>query len=171
MKLTVIQMALGVLVVLSACYIVGWMIFGIPSLLTMPVPDESGIMSYTDIVPKNELLFTTARYASGLLLGLSLTALVVGTAQFVKAGERKQKLAVVQMVSGALIAATSILIMGWGYPTEFIIPVPEGIDISRGVAINLGPPMTYAVLLTYLTLVLGLVVLVLGIAQFMKARR
>lgn len=87
MKLTVIQMALGVLVVLSACYIVGWMIFGIPSLLTMPVPDESGIMSYTDIVPKNELLFTTARYASGLLLGLSLTALVVGTAQFVKARE------------------------------------------------------------------------------------
>ena len=155
---------------LSACYIVGWMIFGIPSLLTMPVPDESGIMSYTDIVPKNELLFTTARYASGLLLGLSLTALVVGTAQFVKAGERKQKPGV-QMVSGALIAATSILIMGWGYPTEFIIPVPEGIDISRGVAINPGPPMTYAALLTYLTLVLGLVVLVLGIAQFMKTRK
>jgi len=51
MRLSITQAVLGVLIVLAACYIVGWMIFGVPSLLNMPVPDESACYAKYGCVP------------------------------------------------------------------------------------------------------------------------
>lgn len=171
MKLAITQTVLGVLIVLAALYIVGWMIHGVPSLLRMPVPGESGIMSYTDGIPKHEALFNTARYASGLIPVFGLVVLVAGTVQAVQTGKRRTKLIVIQMISGALIATVSILIGGWGYPTQFTIPMPEGSEVLKQVFINPGPVLIRVHGLTFLSFLLGLAVLGVGIAQYWKARR
>ena len=170
-KLSITQMALGVLIVLAACYIVGWMIFGVPSLLHTPVPDGNGAMTYTDVIPDNEALFTVARYASGLLFGFGLVVLVTGTIQVTQAGKRKTILAILQMISGVLITAGSYLILYRGYPTSFTVPMPEGSEVLRHIFINPGPPIIRAQSLTALIFVLSLLVVGVGMAQFVKAHR
>jgi hypothetical protein len=162
-------MVLGVLILLAACYIVGWMIFGAQSLLTMPVPDESDVMRNTNVFPEHETLFAAARYASGLLFGLGLVVLLTGA--FQKRGESGKKLAVTQITAGVLITAVPIFITRWGYPLVFIVPMPAGSNLLKSVNINPGPLMVFAMLLTTLTFLLGLAVLGVGIAQFVKARR
>jgi hypothetical protein len=169
MKLSIAQIILGVLLVLAACYIVGWMIFGVPSLLNMPVPDDGGVMKNAEVLPEHETLLAAARYASGLLFGLGLVVLLTGA--FQKRGESGKKLAITQAVAGVLIAAIAIFITRWGYPTVFIVPMPAGSSLIGAVNINPGPPMVFALFLTGLTVVLGLAVLGVGIAQFVNARR
>jgi hypothetical protein len=171
MKLSMTQIILGVLIVFAACYIVGWMIFEVPSLLTMPVPDDAGVMINTNVLPEHEILFTTARYASVLLLCLGLTVLVTGTIQRVKAAERQKILAITQLVAGVLVAAASIFVSRWGYPSVFTVPMPEGSNLLQFVEINPGPPMVYASFLTALTFLLGLAVLGGSIAQLIKSRK
>ena len=81
------------------------------------------------------------------------------------------KLAIGQMVLGVVIVVSSRFIMAWGHPTSFPVPVSDNSGLSAFVEIYPGPPYTYAVFLTYLTLVLGLAVLGCGTAQFLRARR
>ncbi len=168
MKLSVTQIVLGILILLAACYIVGWMIFGVPSLLTSPKPDSDGVMKNLNLLPVNEIPFTAARYASGVLFGLALIVLLTGAFQ-VRAKNAK-KLAVTQVIAGVMIISISILISIWGYPTEFIIPRPAGSNLSRSVTINPGPALIDALHLTTLSFLLGLAVLGVAIAQFIKAR-
>lgn len=169
MKLSITRVVLGALIVLAACYIVGWMIFGVPSLLNMPVPDESGVMRNTDVFPEHEVLFTIARYASGLLLGLSLVVLLTGA--FQQNVKSKKKLAITQIIAGVLIVAVSVFITRWGYPTVFVVPMPEGSNLTGSVNINPGPLNVYAVFLAMLSTLLGLAVLGVGVAQFVKAKK
>ena len=169
MKLSITQTVLGALILLAAACIAGWMIFGAQSLLNMPVPDESGIMRDTEVFPKYEALFTAARYASGLLLGLGLVVILTGASR--KTVENAKKLAIRQIVAGALITAASIFINIWGCPTVFIVPMPAGNNLSRFVSIYPGLPMTGAMYLTILTILLGMAVLGVGIAQLVKARK
>ena len=169
MKLSITQMALGVLIILAACYIVGWMIFGAQFLLNMPVPDESNVMKNTDVLPKHEVQFTAARYASGLLFGLGLAVLL--TTSFQNRTGSGKKMALSQVIAGVLIAAVSVFISRWGFPVEFIIPMPESSNLTRHININPGYPMILATLLTLLSTLLGLAVLGTGIAQYIRARR
>jgi hypothetical protein len=162
-------MVLGVLILLAACYIVGWMIFGAQSLLTMPVPDESDVMRNTNVFPEHETLFAATRYASGLLFGLGLVVLLTGA--FQKRGESGKKLAITQIIAGVLITAVPIFITRWGYPLVFIVPMPAGSNLLKSVNISPGPPMVFAMFLTMLATLLGLAVLGVGIAKFIKARR
>jgi hypothetical protein len=170
MKLSITQIVLGALIVTAACYIVGWMIFGAESLLNMPVPGgDDGVSRMTRVVPEHENLFTAARYASGLLFGLGLVVLLVGS--FRNRTALGKKPALTQVVAGVLIAAVSVFITRWGYPATFIIPMPEGSNLVGHVNINPGPPMIFASFLTMLLTLLGLAVLGTGIAQYIKARR
>ncbi len=169
MKLSITQIVLGILILLAACYIVGWMIFGAQTLLTMPVPDENDVMRNVNVIPEHEVLFTTARYASGLVFGLGLVVLLTGA--FQNRVESEKKLAIMQIIAGVLITAVSIFITRWGYPLVFIVPMPEGSNLLRSVNINPGPTMVFAIFLTVLTFLLGLAVLGVGIAQFIKARK
>jgi hypothetical protein len=158
MKLSITQIVLGILIVLTACYIVWWMIFGVTELLNLKILNESGVM-VTDYTPENEVLFTIARYASGLLLGLGLVVLVNGVLW--KKVENKTKLAITQIVAGALTVALSAFILIWGYSFDFIIAVEGGPVLDLGRARGL----------TFLTSLLGLAVLGVGIAQFINARK
>ncbi len=67
--------------------------------------------------------------------------------------------------------AVPIFITRWGYPLEFIVPMPAGSNLSGFVNTNPGPPMVFAMFLTMLTTLLGLAMLGTGIAQLVKARR
>lgn len=167
MKLSITQMVLGTLILLAACYIVGWMIFGTTSVFTMPRLEKSMVMEGTELSPENPMLFAMARYASGILFGLALMVLLVGAFQ-VSMHDGK-KLAITQIIGGVLITAIYFFINTWGYPTSFIVPMPAGSRV--GVYINPGPPMIYAIRLTNLSFLLGLAVLDVGIVQFVKARK
>jgi hypothetical protein len=171
MKLSITQIVLGTLSVLAACYIVGWMIFGVPSLLNMPVPDESGVMSYTDAIPEHEALFTAARSVAGLVFVLGLVVLTIGIVQTIATGERNRKYTNTQIIGGILIAAASFFAATWGFPTSFTLPTPEGSDMLRHVYINPGPEILRVRGLTFLTFSLGLTVLGVGVAQLVKARK
>ena len=168
MKLVILQMFLGVLIVLAACYIVGWMIFEVPHLLKMLLPDDSGALEYVDVVASNGVLFTVVRFASALVLGLGMVVLVAGVAQLTRAGEKIRKLAVVQIVSGSLIAVISFLIVIWGYPTQFDVPMPEGSEIKRTIFINPGSERMRVELVAALASVLGLAVSGCDIARYLK---
>ena len=170
MKLAIVPVILGVLVVLAACYVMGWMIFEVPHLLNMPLPNDSGDLEFVDVVASNGVLFTMVRFASALVLGLGMVVLVAGVARLTRAGEKIRKLAVVQIVSGSLIAIISFLIVIWGYPTQFDVPVSEGSEIARHIFINPGPEQMRVELVTALASVLGLSLLVCGIAQYLKTR-
>jgi hypothetical protein len=158
MKLAITQIVLGVLIVLAACYISWWMIFGVVSLLNETVVDGSGAV-VTNASPDNETLFVIARYVSGLLFGLGLVVLITGA--FWKKIKSKKNPAIIQVIAGTLIAAISVFILLWGYAFDFIVAIEGGIILvqARTVWINI------------LTALLGLAVLGTGIAQFVKARK
>jgi hypothetical protein len=169
MKLSIAQVVLGVLIVLAACYIVGWMIFGVPRLLNMSIPDESGVISYIDAIPEHEVLFTAARSIAWLVFILGLVVLMVGVVQTIRSEERNKKLAKTQIIAGILIVVASFFVSTWGYPNSFILPTPEGSDMLKRVYINPGPEIIRVRGLTILNSILGLAVLGVGIAQLVKA--
>jgi len=144
------------------------MIFGVASLLNMTVLDASGVMINVAVLPKHEVLFTVARYAFGLLLGLGLVVLLTGA--FWKRAENRKKLAITQIIAGALIVAVSVFILRWGYTLEFIVPIGGG-HLLQSVSINPALDMAHAVWLTVLTGLLGVAVIGVGIAQLVKARK
>jgi len=147
------------------------MLFGAPALLTMPMPDSSGVNVMTRVIPRHESLFIAARYTSGLLLVLGLAVLSLSFVQRPRAEGGKAGLAAVQVTFGVLIAAAAVFISTWGYPIVFSAPVPEGSNLIKSVNILPAPPMTMVIFLTAVTVLLGAGVLGVGIAQLVGARR
>jgi hypothetical protein len=169
-KLATAQAVLGLILTLAACIIAGWMMFGAPSQLNLPVPAEgNGPVVRDNVVPNHQALFTAARYLSGLLLGLGLAVLAFGIIQ--RQGGRRTGLAVVQTAFGFSIAGTAVFVTTWGYPTQFTIPGPEGGDVLGTLNVLPGPPETTVALLTFAATLLGIAVLGVGIAQFIGAGR
>jgi len=152
-KLSVTQIVLGILIVLAACYIVWWMIFGVTELLNLKILNESGAM-VADYTPEYEALFPIARYASCLLLGLGLVVLVNGVLW--KKVENKTKQAIVQIAAGALTFALSAFILICGYSFDYIVAIEGGPILDLGCAR----------VCTFLTSLLGLAAFGVGIAQF-----
>ncbi|MBN1189143.1 MAG: hypothetical protein JXA46_05260 [Dehalococcoidales bacterium] len=167
MKLSIAQIVLGILIAAASCYITGWMIFGVQSLLTIPVPDESSFMSRMNVLPRHETLFTLARYASGLVFGLGLAVLLTGA--FQNSTESGRKLAISQIIAGVLIPAVSYFIIIWGYPTEFRTAGTAGSNLIKHVFINPGPVIMRAEMITLAIFSMGLAVLGIGLAQLLKA--
>lgn len=85
------------------------------------------------------------------------------------------KLAITQMVLGALIAEAAFISSRWGFPTEFTVlapePAAEGAETFITVMANPGTMQVVAQVCAFLAFGLGLAVLGCGIAQFLKARR
>ena len=72
MKLSITQIVLGTLLLLAACYIVGWMIFDATSVLTMPRLEKSMVMEGTELFPENPMLSLSPDTPHGYYLGLAL---------------------------------------------------------------------------------------------------
>ena len=82
----------------------------------------------------------------------------------------EMKLAITQVVLGALIASSTCFVLRWGFPTQFSIPSPDG-QGNISILVNAGPPILWAYWLAMLAFALGLVVLGVGIAQLIKVRK
>ena len=80
------------------------------------------------------------------------------------------KLAIAQIVLGLLITIFSFISTRWGFPTEFALP-PDESGLIHSVLVNPGPVQVLAQISALVALVLGLVVLGVGIAQLVKARK
>jgi hypothetical protein len=158
MKLSVTQVILGVLIIVTTSIIVWWMTSGVQELLDEKVLNESGEM-VQDYTPEHEVLFTIARYVSGILLMLGLSVVVTGALW--KKIENKKKLAVTQIVLSTLIVVLSIFILFWGYSFNCIVPIEGGPILAMS--------MTKA--LTLITVILGIVILITGIIQLGQTRK
>jgi hypothetical protein len=158
MKLSTTQIILGVLIVLSALYILWWMAFGVTSLLNDKVPGDGGVM-LANYTPEHKILFTVARYASGLLSVLGLATIITGVLW--KKAENKKNLTITQIIIGLLIVAVSAFIFTWGYSFEYIAAIEGGpvLDMAR------------ARYLTLLTALLGVALSGVSIAQLVKSNK
>jgi hypothetical protein len=77
------------------------------------------------------------------------------------------RLAISQIVLGALVAVFSFIVTSQAFPTQFSLPADEsGIEH----VLFTYPPLTLAHVSAFLALFLGLAVVGCGIAQLLKAR-
>jgi hypothetical protein len=168
MKLSTVQIALGVLIVFAAGYIVWWLLFNASFQIEAPMPGGNGGMSLT---PEHEVLANSARYGSVLLLCLGATAAVTGFFLTGKVPERFKKLAVVQLAAGALTTSLAFFIGLWGFPTEFVSLTAVNNNLPLRIFSPLEPSGTYAVYMTFVVALLGVVVLVIAITQLITLKR
>jgi hypothetical protein len=77
------------------------------------------------------------------------------------------KLAISQIVLGALVAVFSLIVTIQAFPTQFALPAEEN---GVGVILEVYPTTSFAQVSAFLALFLGLAVVGCGIAQLIKAR-
>jgi hypothetical protein len=77
------------------------------------------------------------------------------------------RLAIVQIVLGALAAVFAIIVVSQAFPTQLALPAEES---GMQVILEVYPSTTFAQVSAYLALFLGLGVVGCGIAQLIKAR-
>jgi hypothetical protein len=88
-----------------------------------------------------------------------------------RGGSQLKKLAIAQIVSGLLITVFSFISTKWGFPTSAEVPMPEAPGVTVSINISPGPTQMLAMNSAHIALVLGMVVLGVGVAQFVKAIR
>ncbi len=177
MKLSIMQIVLGVIIILAACYITGWMIHQAPDQLRHPWHDNDGTTDWVDVVPEHEFLFNTARYGSYLLPFLGIFIVIINTIQATKGGTNIGGFALAGIIAGVMTAGIGFIIIGWGYPTTFNAVTPEGVVVPEGTEIlkkiftNPGRSHIAVQSATGLLLLIGLAVSGIGIAQLVKSKK
>jgi flagellar basal body-associated protein FliL len=169
MKLSITQIILGVLIIFAACYITGWMIHEAPHQFTQLVSNNTGGVTYINVVPEDERLFNVSRYGSYALPVLGVLVLIIGTIQSAKADARNRRLIIINIVAGFLIAALAFIITRWGYPTQFHTAPGGGSNII--IFANPGRSLLGLQSASGIMVAFGLAVLGVGIAQLIKARK
>jgi len=109
MKLSIIQLLLGIIIVFLTCYIPGLMI-----AVNSPL---RGIGWYKDDAAV--LLFHISKYSSYFLPFLGILTLVISTLATANARFRNQRLAIVKISTSTLIAVLVFVIANWAYPYTF----------------------------------------------------
>jgi len=170
-KRSIAQTALGVIIILAACYVTGWMIHKAPDQLTHPVLDNAGITTSIDVIPKDEALFNVARYGSYLLPVLGIFLVIAGTVQAARGRASIKSLAVSCIITGLLVAGASIIITTWGYPTSFVTPHGAPDRSYLRIFANYGRSLTFIRYLSVSLILPGLAVVGVGIVQLVKSRK
>jgi hypothetical protein len=170
-KLSITQIALGVLIILAACYVTGWMIHKAPGQLRQPVVDNAGKTTYIDAIPESEALFNIARYSSYVLPVIGIFLVIAGTVQAARGRVISSGLAVSCIIAGALIVASGFIITNYGYPTTFHAPhgAPDGSYLT--IFANYGRSLTFIRYLSASLVLPGLAAVGVGIAQLAKSRK
>ena len=171
MKLSITQITLGILIILAACCVTGWMIHKAPDQLRQPVLDNAGKTTYMDVVPQDEALFNTARYGSYLLPFLGIFLVIAGTIQAARGGIGIKSLATSTIFAGVIVAALGFIITTWGYPTSFVTPHPDENDRLMGIFTNPGRSLVLIQAVSAFLLLPGLAAAGVGIAQLVKSRK
>jgi hypothetical protein len=168
MKLSIAQTALGVIIILAACYVTGWMALKAPDQLTHQVPAGDGKVSYVDAVPEDYTLFNIARYGAWLLPVIGVFLVIAGAAQAARGGMSYSGLAIPSIIAGALVVASGFIITNYGYPTTFHAThgAPDGSFLT--IFANYGRSLTFIRYLSALLVLPGLAAAGVGIAQLVK---
>lgn len=171
MKLSVPQIVFSILIILASCYVTGWMIHEAPSLYRQPIPDPGGDVTYVDVTPEDETLFSISRYSSYVLPALGILVLIISTVQSVKAESRSRLLVIINIVAGVLIATSAFFITRWGYPTEFHTAIGTGSDTIMWINVNPGRSLLGLQAASGALIPLGLAVFGCGIFQLISLRK
>jgi hypothetical protein len=171
MKLSVTQVVLGIIIILAACYVTGWMIHKAPSQLTQTMIDNAGKTTYIDAIPENEAMFKIAMYGSYLLPVLGIFLVISGAVQAARGGKTIKSLAILCIISGVLVAGASIIITTWGYPTTFVTPHPDENNRLMMMFSNPGRSLVLIQAVSTFLLLPGLAAAGVGIAQLVKSKK
>jgi hypothetical protein len=170
MKLSVTQIALGVLIILAACYVTGWMIHKAPGQLTQPVIGDPGKTTYVDVIPKEEALFNIARYGSWLLPVTGIFLAIAGAVQAARERKTVKRLAISTITAGVIVAALGFIITTWGYPTTFMTAHHDANNRLMMIFSNPGRSLVWIQSVSAFLVLPGLAVAGVGIAQLVKSR-
>ena len=170
MKLSITQMALGVLIVFAACFITGWMIFEAPDQLQRPAPYLPSELTIINVIQENGILINIARYSSLALPILGVLILIISTFQSAIPKLRTWRIILINMIAGFLIFTLTLIIAIWGYPTITYIATYEGSDLLVKIFSFPNVP-DYTMLIHLFLLPLGLAVFGIAIVQLIKSRK
>lgn len=170
MKLSITQIVLGILIILAAFYVTGWMIHEASSQYEPVIPNFPVDVTNISIIQNNETLFYIATYGSLALPILGVLVLVIGTVQSNKLNARIWQLITINITAGALIIALVLVIFGYGKHTFSATAIIKDTDTvismdTLSVAFSLSMVLTIGAML-----LLGLAVVGVGIAQLVKSR-
>jgi hypothetical protein len=168
-KLSIIQIVLGALIVLAACYVTGWMIHKAPSVLPPLDSGSDSIPEYVKAIPEHNELYNIARYGSYLLPVIGIYLLVSGAVENLKPEARNRNWVITDIVAGLVVAALGFIITTWGYPTTFHMVMPESSNFTGTIFTNPGRTTVAVQSVSAVMVLLGLSVIGVSIAQLVKS--
>ncbi len=170
MKLSVTQIVLGVLIIFAACYVTFWMLREASTQYELVMPHFPVDVTNINVIQNNETLFNIAAYGSLALPILGVLVLVIGTIQSNKLNARTWQLIMVNITAGILVTALAFIIFRYGKQTFSFTAIIKGTDTLISMNDLLKSSLSM-LLTTGATLLLGLAVVGVGIAQLVKSRK
>ncbi len=170
MKLSVTVMVLGTLIVLTGCYVTFCMLRESSTEYELVMPVFPVDVTNISIIQNNETLFDIAAYGSLALPILGILVLVIGTIQSNKLNARTWQLIMVNIIAGLLVTALAFIIFRYGRQTFTFTAIIKGTDTLISMNDLLKSSLSM-LLTTGATLLLGLAVVGVGVAQLVKSRK
>jgi len=170
MKLSATQIVLGILIVLIGCYVTFWMLREASTQYELVTPHFPVDVTNINVIQNNETLFNLAAYGSLALPILGVLILVIGVNQSNKLNARTWQLIIVNIIAGVLVTALAFIIFRYGKQTFTFTAIIKGTD-TLIIMNDLLQSSLSMLLTTGATLLLGLAVVGVGIAQLIKTRK
>lgn len=170
-KLSTYQVILGILFVITAGYIVGWVLIELPDIENGRVfANATGEWDpdMTKWVHDKPEFLTVSKYLSGLLLAFGLITLATGMFQSREKPGNPARLAAFQILAGSLGTITAFIILLAIHPSRFILTSPEGIKFLGMTTTMWTKPHA---IVAFAAVIIGLGVAGTGIAQHVIAGR
>jgi hypothetical protein len=172
MKLAITQVVLGIIIILAAFWVTGWMIHEAPGLFTQPLINDSGKTSWVDVVPENGVQFSIARYSSYALPFFGIFLVIAASVYAARGKPVKSSLAFTHVIIGLLTAAIAYFIISYGYPTSFraVQPNEHGL-LMLFESMYGGWTAVIRELSSAILFISGLAAVGVGIAQLVKSKK
>ncbi|MCJ7604675.1 MAG: hypothetical protein MUO19_01395 [Dehalococcoidales bacterium] len=170
-KLSTYQIIMGILFVIAAGYIVGWVLMELPDIENGPAfANATGEWdpNMTKWVHEKPQFLTVSKYLSGVLLVFGLITLATGIFQSREKPGNPARLAAFQILTGSLGVITAFIVLLAIHPAQFILTSPEGVKFLGMTATMWNK--THAIM-AFAAIIIGLGVAGIGIAQHVIAGR
>ena len=167
MKLAITQVVSGIVIIMAALWVTGWMIYQAPHELGQRNLDGG---YYYNVVPTHETLFTISRYCSFALPVLGILQVIGGTIK--SAGKTTRRFwPLLNIAIGVVAVALVFVIATWGYPTSFHEVGNTGGDHLVVLFSNPSHQQIQTQRITAALIIPGLAALGVGIAQLVKSKK
>jgi hypothetical protein len=170
MKLAVTQVVLGIVIIIAALWVTGWMIYHDEGTFRNPVTGADGELSWVKMAPEHVNLYRIARYGSFALPVLGILLVISGTIQAVKRSAQRFPV-ILQITAGVLVAALAVFIPTWGFPTTYYSVDPGSGDQLLKMFSSSSREVIAAQYSAAALVLPGLAAVAVGIAQLVKLRK